>query len=225
MQVYFDPNESTLGCLGEAPLKYGDIEADGVKELVLYIGGNWMIFSTTLNKITFMTMMDVSDWMTEQETLKYFAYYREPENSLLPKEPQYQSSIFPASAGAVYSSDPGYRGYSKLYFGEFDNDSANAADILVWRKLYQSRLAEDPIKGFKKVSDTYAHYSLVNGEYVLQSSNDSQIQAWLASNNQTWVTGYPSKSECEGQEGNLIQEMHDPLLNDPDVLPVQGGSD
>ncbi|WP_225318730.1 hypothetical protein [Cellvibrio sp. KY-GH-1] len=37
--------------------------------------------------------------------------------------------------------------------------------ILVWRKVYKSNLLKDPIAGFAKLSDTYIHHKLINGEY------------------------------------------------------------
>ncbi len=91
-------------------------------------------------------------------------------------------------------------------------------DILVWRKVYKSNLLKDPIAGFAKLSDTYIHHKLINGEYKKQPTEQSVIKGWLEAKNLTWQKGYPSKSECPGQEGKLIPEMHDPLLNDPDML-------
>jgi hypothetical protein len=44
------------------------------------------------------------------------------------------------------------------------------------------------------------------------------VKGWLTAKQLTWKKGYPSKSECAGQEGQFIPEMHDVLLNDPDVL-------
>jgi hypothetical protein len=90
----------------------------------------------------------------------------------------------------------------------------------VWRKLYLSKLLSEPVAGFDKVSDTYYHYERkVTGEYELKTDTAPEtIQGWLTSKNLTWQSGFPSKSECAGQEGQLIPEMHDPLLNDPDVL-------
>jgi hypothetical protein len=90
----------------------------------------------------------------------------------------------------------------------------------VWRKLYLSKLLSEPVAGFDKVSDTYYHYERkVTGEYELKTDTAPEtIQGWLTAKNQTWQSGFPSKSECAGQEGQLIPEMHDPLLNDPDVL-------
>ena len=39
-----------------------------------------------------------------------------------------------------------------------------------------------------------------------------------ASKVQQWQKGYPTLSEYPGEEGQPIPEMHDPLLNDPEVL-------
>ena len=64
----------------------------------------------------------------------------------------------------------------------------------------------------------YGHYSLIDSEYKLQDTSAETVQNWLSTKNLTWQKGFPSLSECEGEEGQLIPEMHDPLLNDPDVL-------
>lgn len=78
----------------------------------------------------------------------------------------------------------------------------------------------DQVPGFTLLRNKYQHYawSTDQNEYLPQETEESQIQAWLSKNNHTWQTGFPSQSECAGQKGKLIPEMHDPLLNDPDVL-------
>lgn len=104
-----------------------------------------------------------------------------------------------------------------MYVGHFQDKSSY--DILVWRKLYHSRLNSDSIKGFQHDADLMIHYQRAeNGEYLPQDTSPETIQNWLGSNNLTWQKGFPSKSECAGEEGKLIPEMHDVLLNDPDVL-------
>lgn len=108
------------------------------------------------------------------------------------------------------------RGYAKLYIGSYSAE--NAKDILIWRKVYKSNLLKDPIAGFTRLSDTYIHYKLINGEYKKQPTEQAVIKEWFTDKNLTWQKGYPSKSECPGKEGELIPEMHDPLSNDPDVL-------
>jgi len=220
LQPTYNANVPTLGCLGDGPLKYGDIEGDGVSELVLYIENSWMIFSTTLNKVTFMTMLDVKDWLTEEQTKEHYGLHREEGAQLDPKDAQYQSKIATYVRGGDHSNAnanvPGYRGYAKLYFGDFDANKK--ADIIVWRKLYESYLVQDSTKGFKKISDLMVHYERVDGEYKKQETESTRIADWLENAKLTWQAGYPSKSECGGQEGQLIPEMHDALLNDLDVL-------
>lgn len=216
LQPTYNANIPTLGCLGDVPLKYGDIEGDGVSELVLYIENSWMIFSTELNKVTFMTMLDVKDWLTEEQTKDHYGLHRKENAPSDPKDAQYQSRIATYVKGGDHSNLPGYRGYAKLYFGDFDTNKK--ADIIVWRKLYESYLVEDSTKGFKKVSDLMVHYERVDGEYKKQETESTKIADWLENAKLTWQAGYPSKSECGGQEEQLIPEMHDALLNDPDVL-------
>lgn len=84
--------------------------------------------------------------------------------------------------------------------------------------MYRSNLIKEPVAGFTKLSDVYVHYKLTDGEYKKQTTEQRVIKGWLDAKNLTWQKGYPSKSECPGKEGQLIPEMHDPLLNDPDVL-------
>jgi len=101
-----------------------------------------------------------------------------------------------------------------------DFDANGKSDILIWRKLYESNLGDNPVKGFHLLGEGVFHYEKsAAGEYVFKDDTESNVaKAWLTSNNLTWQKGFPSKSECEGQEGQLIPEMHDPLLNDPEVL-------
>lgn len=202
-----------LGCLREVPLRYGDLENDGKKDIYLFIGNDFFIFSPDAKKTVFQSKLRIDDWFTLEETNEQFenySYYAKSE-----KRPQYLSA---ANPDWLMKEEPlaGYRGYAKLYFSDFDADGA--FDILVWRKLYESRLNADPVKGFIKKSDLLVHYKLVNGEYKKQTTDQAVIKGWLAAKQLTWKKGYPSKSECAGQEGQLIPEMHDPLLNDPDVL-------
>jgi hypothetical protein len=201
-----------LGCLAQNPLRYGDIEKDGQNELVIFIGNDLFVFSPQHEKIVFMLKTRVDDWLTIPETAEHYEYY--PSARPHDLTPYYQSA-----ANIDYSEAiPGYRGYGKIYVKDFDGNGAS--DIVVWRKLYLSKLLSEPVAGFDKVSDTYYHYERkVTGEYELKTDTAPEtIQGWLTAKNQTWQSGFPSKSECAGQEGQLIPEMHDPLLNDPDVL-------
>ncbi|AJQ92856.1 hypothetical protein [Gynuella sunshinyii] len=120
------------------------------------------------------------------------------------------------SVAQIYLDSQGYRSIAKLYVNDFDKDGHS--DILVWRKMYESRLVGELLSGFKLNSQLYGHYALIDGEYHLQQTDEATIQGWLSANELTWQKGYPSSSECQGHEGELIPEMHDPLLNDPDVL-------
>lgn len=203
-----------VGCLNDKPLSYGDIENDGTKELVITLNDNLIVFNVNKKVVSFMSLISVNDWETAENTKELYA-----ENTS-DVDPQYVSlnQISTAVTSKITSldKDPSMRGYAKHYFGNFSANDAN--EILVWRKLYRSFLEKDPRKGFDKISDSHAHYKLIDGEYKKQETEQDVIKAWLESKNLTWQKGYPSKSECPGQEGQLIPEMHDPLLNDPDVL-------
>ena len=199
-----------LGCLKNTPLRYGDIEDDGTNELVIFVGNELLVFSPDAKKVIFSLNVRVDDWMTEEETKAHFEYYPPGlDNAYIP---HYQSA-----ANMDFSSElPGYRGYGKLYVGDYDKNGN--ADIIVWRKLYISRMRTEE-KGFKKVRDSLYHFEKTStGECKQQITTDVVIENWLRDNELTWQKGFPSFSECEGEEGQLIPEMHDPLLNDPDVL-------
>lgn len=200
-----------IGCYVNHPLRFGDLNGDASSEVVLFLKNNLVLFSPEKGRVIFSENLSVLDWLTQEETAKEAEYKQIPG----PSPYQYLSSVL--SDAPVFA--PGYRGYSKLYFGDFDSD--NNPDILVWRKLYESHKTGD-IPGFKKLHDTYAQYELNlgsdGGAFELQETDGSTIQQWLSGASYTWQKGYPSKSECPGEEGMLIPEMHDPLLNDPDVL-------
>ncbi|QEI14211.1 hypothetical protein FY115_12100 [Cellvibrio japonicus] len=214
-----ETDDSIMGCMGRVPLRYGDIEGDGKKELAMFMLNGYsldfLIFSPEKHKNIFTSKLGFND-VVKHETI--FAEDGAMDHLLPPKElPYYQYwSRSGADTDSPFSMSQGYRSFGKLYVGHFE--SAQSQDILVWRKVYKSHLLADTVKGFEKISDTYVHYKLVNGEYQKQGTEQSVVRGWLEAKNLTWQKGYPSKSECPGQVGQLIPEMHDPLLNDPDVL-------
>jgi hypothetical protein len=205
-----------VGCMGDSPLRFGDLEEDGPKEIVIMLNGLFMVFSPQYERIVFAEPLDESDWMTKEEMTQFFS--QKPVTSV-----QYTSRVL-AENDVI---DAGVRAYAKLYVGNFDGDSHQ--DIVVWRKSYRSNAGSNPVLGFTKLGDVYQHFERdlaaqsaspagLTGEYLPMETTESTIKQWLSGATQTWSSGYPSTSECTGQEGQLIPEMHDPLLNDPDVL-------
>jgi len=199
-----------IGCYGNTPLRYGDIENDTKNELVIILNTLFMVFSVEHKKIVFAEYLDASDWFTTAEKLEFFA---DEEITTT----QYVSQLM-AENDRV---DPGVRAYAKLYFGDFDKDGNS--DILAWRKSYRSNAVSNPVAGFTKQGDSWQHFERSNdaastGEYMPQVTDTETIKAWLSAGQLTWKKGYPSLSECPGQETQLIPEMHDTLLNDPEVL-------
>ncbi|MEH6448237.1 MAG: hypothetical protein V7765_06165 [Oleispira sp.] len=195
---------AVMGCLAQHPLRYGDLNEDGKDELVLFLGYESQVldivmFNPEKEKIQFSArtiFTDVSDGYALSDRFKY----------------QY-SSQFNLNKGHYV----GTKTYAKVFMGEFDGNESSP-DIIVWRKHYTSLSKNTSTKGFKLASQNYQFYTLKEGEYQLQISLEAQIENWMSEYELTWSKGYPSKSECAGQEGQLIPEMHDPLLNDPDVL-------
>ena len=212
-----------LGCYMQNPLRYGDVTGDGAMELAIYAQDeygalNVTIFSPAVKKIIFSGRIATYDARINDRLSLAEGEEEEASNPLAnaPTHGQYLSGIAEDNTRMIKGIRTAIVGFSKIYISDIDGDENQ--DLIQWRKLYQSRENKDPIKGFEKIRDTYIHYKLVNGEYQKQSTEQDVIKGWLEAKNLTWQKGYPSKSECPGQEGQLIPEMHDPLLNDPDVL-------
>jgi hypothetical protein len=191
-----------MGCLSEIPLRYGDVDENKTDELVLLLGHedqvlDFVMFNPDKEKISFSARVIFSDIDNGYgDDSKY----------------QYTSNFNMGKGDYI-----GTQTFAKVFIGEFDGVE-DSKDIIVWRKQYQPLSTASSTKGFELKSQIYQFYTLKNGEYKLQISLQSQIEQWMSANNLTWQKGFPSKSECAGQEGQLIPEMHDPLLNDPDVL-------
>ena len=222
---YVSGIKNPLGCLEDTPLKYGDVHNNGSNVLVLTLGNDLIIFSPQYERIVFSASLDLFDWMSENETR--YLYEDEQGNYEKPDgEPQFASAIF--NTRRLHRENiVGYRGYAKVYEGDFDKDGS--VDLLVWQKVYESKLESDNLRGFDKIRNGFYHFERdldaqaetdagITGEYLPQDTDEADIKTWLADNDLTWSQGYPSVSECPGEEGQLIPEMHDPLLNDPEVL-------
>jgi len=201
------------GCLMKYPLRYSDLNLDGKKELILLLGSSaqteWVVFSTELKKVIFSATVSVEHaFQPDAEDIeRFYPSYGNPENY------QYLSDFVNGNPPAM---EKGFKAYGKLFFGDFNND--NVFDIVVWRKYYESRKISDAVKGFEKKNELLVHYQIANGEYKKQPTDQITVKNWLTANNQTWKKGYPNTSECANQQNQLIPEMHDALLNDPEVL-------
>lgn len=206
------------GCLTQHPLRIGNIDS-GDEALFLLIDNIIYVFSTTTNKILFSfnwvnsdevksaTLLDIKDSVSDHRLHAAYQFLSgdAPQFVASSSEDKHVDDIYPA-----------WRSFSKIYINDFTGDKNS--DILLWRKLYKSRINSDEVKGFVKTGELLIHYAFVDSNYVLQQTDQVLIRAWLSNNQLTWQKGYPSKSECIGQEGMVIPEMHDTLLNDPDVL-------
>lgn len=212
----FSIGRDSLGCLPTVPLRYGDFTGDGSSEIVVIFADDIVVFSPQKQKSIFSQRIRIGEWFGEDE----MEYYRDVYSSDdVPGDiAQYLSrmAVEFQGSGPLNWEAKGYRGYGKIYQGSFSESESQ--DVLVWHKLYRSRLESDPVRGFELISDNFLHYRMVDGEYLPQPTSGATVRGWLNANNLTWKKGFPNKSECAGEEGNLILEMHDPLLNDPDVL-------
>jgi hypothetical protein len=210
-------HENSSGCLSKTPLRYGDVNGD--KLLFVFFDPSVVVFSPEREKVDINLLFARDDVMPQAQYDDYMTKGHFSLNGVT--VPQYAA----LSSIAEYREEqlgkdwltPAQRSYGKIYIDDFNDDKAN--DIIMWRKQYFSRAKTDSVTGYKLDAEMFAHYSLVDGEYQLQTDTAPEtIQGWLTAKNLTWQKGFPSKSECAGQEGQLIPEMHDSLLNDPDVL-------
>jgi hypothetical protein len=196
-----------VGCMNKSPLRYGDFNGDTNNEVVLFLNDDLVLFSPNAEKIIFSMPIDSSDWLTEAESITVGKdVYGTPKHKYISKYLSQNNTL-----------GTGHRIYGKLFMADFDdNDKLN---IITWHKVYESPLLTSDQQGFIKVRDEYQLFEMADsGEYMVKAIEASAIKNLLVDANLTWQKGYPSKSECAGQEGQLIPEMHDPLLNDPDVL-------
>ena len=225
-ELFLNPKLNNIGCYGAMPLRYGDFGNEGTYDLVIFLGNEFIVFSPKEEGVIFSLQYHLDDWMTAEETTAFYdgGAYGISEGDILP---QYQSKTSGYAIERLQIVASAYRGHSKVFQGDLDDDGHS--DLIVWNKLYRSRSNSDLIAGFELISNTWIHYERdltaqaeseagVTGEYLPQDTPEADIQKWLAENNLTWSKGYPAKSECPGEEGQLIPEMHDPLLNDPEVL-------
>jgi len=210
-------HENSSGCLSKNPLRYGTVNGDEL--LFVFFDPSVVVFSPKRAKVDINLLFAQDDVMSDEEYQQSLnaGYFKFSSDN----PPQYAAlnSLADYRAGRIGKDwlYPAQRSYGKIYIDDFDGDNSN--DIIMWRKLYFSKLKSDPVKGYELDAEMFAHYKIVDGDYQLQTDTSPEtVQGWLSANNLTWQKGFPSKSECAGQEGQLIPEMHDPLLNDPDVL-------
>jgi hypothetical protein len=202
------------GCLAKSPLRFGDFSGDGAAEIVVLLPDEFtldmLVFSPAQGKVIFSHAIATTNSIAEGDA----------DQTLLHPDVSRRSQYYVRSGqeiiGMGWAMKPAVRAYGKVYTGDFNENGTR--DLLVWRKLFQSRLVSDQVIGFERLREAWLHYAMIDGQYQLQNTPEGTIRSWLTSNNLSWQKGYPSKSECPGEEGQLIPEMHDPLLNDPDVL-------
>lgn len=207
----------SIGCLSNSPLRYGNVLSTTENDIVLTLNSQFFIFSPSYKRVVFEEYYDHSDWLYGADANEIRADIR------VDSQDQYISGLYTGLPAAR----TGYRGYSKLFVGDYDKDGNT--DVLVWRKIYRSNNKSNPVLGFSLMRNEWQHFERdlvaqaalpagITGDVLPQPTDAATIQSWLSENQLTWSKGYPSLSECAGQETQLIPEMHDLLLNDPDVM-------
>ena len=205
--------DKRVGCILKHPLRYTDLDKDGHPELFVLFGAggpsSLAIFSTKIKKVIFSSILEYDNARIPDDDDSDTYGLTDAKD---PAIPQYIYDF-----GDRYNSfGVGYRSFGKLFFGDINTDGKQ--DIILWRKYFESLTIGDAQKGFAKKDELFVHYALVDGEYKKQPTVAVTIKGWLAAKQLSWQQGFPSRSECPGQESQLIPELHDPLLNDPDVL-------
>jgi len=205
----------TYGCFTQSPLRYGDMDGDTQLELVLFLDNTVVFFSPQQGVVTFSYHF----WLEDEASSDSLIYHEESPimQGITPSDPIY----FAESGGDVLVMEryPAKRSLTKLYVGDYFQEDRQ--DIVLWRKLYESNARSVAQGGFRLIGNYYAHYvKQTDGTYAPADTEQNQLQNILTANSLTWPQGYPSQGECTGQEGRFILEMHDPLLNDPDILPL-----
>lgn len=210
-----------IGCLESHPLRYGDLTGDGKNDLVVFYNGRLSISSperrqeifTSLwhhrDEVSDPVMQDIENNQGEEHSAWYVrGYYMQGENA-----PQYVAG----SGLDKHATEllPAMRAFAKHYFADFNDDGK--PDIVVWRKVFVSNTVSEP-PGFHLEAQNWLHYEKKDGVYGYVETDPGTVRGWLTADELTWQKGFPSHSECEGEEGDLIPEMHAPLLNDPEVL-------
>ena len=225
-ELFLNPKIENAGCYASTPLRYGDVGNDGQNDLVIFFGNELLVFSPEHQRTVFSMQYHLDDWMSIEETSYLYegGMYGISEGDSLP---QYQSKTSGYAIARLQGVARAFRGHAKVFSDDFDEDGH--PDLIVWNKLYRSRMDNDSVEGFEHLSSIWLHYERdleaqaetdagITGEYLPQETDEADIKTWLADNELTWNQGYPSVSECPGEEGQLIPEMHDPLLNDPELL-------
>lgn len=168
-----EEGERNFGCLLSSPVRYGDFTGDGNKEVV-FIGDDVVVFSPQKEEVIFSQRIRVNDWLPVSEQQEVYDSIGGMDRE---KGAQFLSKIaIERWAGPRPDLLKAYRGYGKLFHGDFSGGESH--DLLVWHKFYQSLLREDSVAGFEPVSNTFIHYLFVDGEYRKEDtprSYDSQL--------------------------------------------------
>jgi len=192
--IYSGPGN--IGCYNQSPLRYGDIDNDNQSELVLFLNNNVVFFSPQSGQVTFSYHF----WLNDELDADSLIYEADSTfmTRIRPSDPIYFAySGFNVLVDDIY---PARRSLTKLYVDDFVEEGRH--DIILWRKLYESNARSVAEGGYLLIGNYYAHYvKQADGTYAPADTEQSQLQNLLATNNLTWPEGYPSQSECVGEEG------------------------
>lgn len=101
----------------------------------------------------------------------------------------------------TYSSkiESSIRRYAKFYL--IDVDENGLLDILIWRKIIQSRKIEDPIKGYKLIGTEYVRYEEGASGFQTIPMSEGAIKEMIESRSLSWDQGFPYENYCDTAGG------------------------
>ena len=206
--------ESKFGCLNNPPLNAYDLDEDGVDEIIAFSLEDIFIFSQKYQKVIFNTKLFFEDSLGDVGSTSYLKDAGEQAQL-----PQYASAI--AASDIQPYIEPALTGFAKIFVGDFDQ--SGKFQIIVWRKLYISKLRGDDSLGFRILTNTYQYFIEEKSAerisaFRLQDTEEDFIINLLDSSSLSWQQGFPTNSRCHDVTNTHIPQSHSILLNDEDVL-------
>ena len=205
---YSTGSVEAYGCLQGYPLVTLDINNDEEKEL-LFLGGGGALYlpDEEVSAYTHLSIFSGENFENNMLTIDIheekflfnfdesgdvYQVVRDQVGQRL-KGGEYDQQFV---VGTEKNLRPGYRNFSKVFFGDFDEDGIYS--LLVWNREYLSGLKSNVSDGFKLASEDFDIHH-INGKKVV-SSDFSRDDAMLVLDkyNLDWNKGFPNMNKCYG---------------------------